>query len=350
MPRPIWNGSIAFGLVNVPVKVFTATSQQDVRFHQLRRSDGSRIRQKRVSAVDGTEVPFEEIVKGYEIGPDQYVVVEPDELASLDPKATQTIDIEEFVSLDQIDPIFYEHAYYLVPDKRAEKAYALLAAAMAESGKVAIARFVMRTKQYLAAVRPAGRVLVLSTMLYADEVVPVDALEGLPDLDEMGLTDRELQMAESLIESLTAERFEPERFHDTYRKRVLELIEAKAAGETIVAAPAADTSARVVDLMAALEASVKAAKERRAAAEDPASAPTPSARRTPKVTGTTKVAGSGKITGTGKVTGSSKAAAGGVAAKASKAPAAARTRSGATEEPEADDEAKPVRSRRRKSA
>ena len=244
MPRPIWNGSIAFGLVNVPVKVFTATSQQDVRFHQLRRSDGSRIRQKRVSAADGTEVPFEEIVKGYEISPDQYVVVEPDELAALDPKATQTIDIEEFVSLDQIDPIFYEHAYYLVPDKRAEKAYALLAAAMEETGKVAIAKFVMRTKQYLAAVRPAGRVLVLSTMLYADEVVPVEALEGLPDPEEIGLSKRELEMAESLIESLTAETFEPERFHDTYRQRVIELIEAKAAGETLVAAPAADTSAR----------------------------------------------------------------------------------------------------------
>ena len=193
MPRPIWSGSIAFGLVNVPVKVFTATSQQDVRFHQLRRSDGSRIRQKRVSAVDGAEVPFEEIVKGYEIGPDQYVVVEPEELAALDPKATQTIDIEEFVSLDQIDPIFYEHAYYLVPDKRAEKAYALLAAAMEQTGKVAIAKFVMRTKQYLAAVRPAGRVLVLSTMLYADEVVPVDALEGPVSYTHLTLpTNREV--------------------------------------------------------------------------------------------------------------------------------------------------------------
>src|SRR6516225_3127464 len=138
MPRPIWTGSISFGLVNVPVKLFTATSPQDVRFHQLRRSDGSRIRQKRVSALDGEEVPY-----------------------------------EEFVSLDQIDPIFYEHAYYLVPDKRAEKAYALLTEAMADTQKVAIAKFVMRTKQYLASVRPAGPVLVLSTMLYADEVVPV---------------------------------------------------------------------------------------------------------------------------------------------------------------------------------
>src|SRR5579862_2636113 len=293
MPRPIWNGSIAFGLVNVPVKLFSATSPKDVRFHQLRRSDSSRIRQKRVSATDGEEVPYEEIVKGYEIAPDQYVVVEPDELNSLDPKATQTIDIEEFVSLDQIDPIFYENAYYLVPDKRSEKAYALLTAAMAETGKVAIAKFVMRTKQYLAAVRPSEGALVLSTMLYADEVVPVESLDGLPSAD-VELSEREMQMAEALIDSLTAEEFEPGRFHDDYRERVLELIEAKAQGQTIVAAPAPETGARVVDLMAALEASVKAAKERRAAAPDggsaaPEEAPAPAAPR-PRRTAAKKAA------------------------------------------------------------
>ena len=269
MPRPIWNGSIAFGLVNVPVKLFSATSPKDVRFHQLRRSDASRIRQKRVSAVDGEEVPYEEIVKGYEIGPDQYVVVEPDELNALDPKATQTIDIEEFVSLDQIDPVFFENAYYLVPDKRSEKAYALLSAAMSETNKVAVAKFVMRTKQYLAAVRPSQGALVLSTMLYADEVVPVANLDGIPSDDDVELSDRELQMAEALIDSLTVERFEPEKFHDDYRERVLELIDAKAQGQTIVAAPAPETGARVVDLMAALEASVKAAKERRATGATP---------------------------------------------------------------------------------
>jgi DNA end-binding protein Ku len=276
MPRPIWSGSISFGLVNVPVKLFSAVSSQDVRFHQLRKADSSRIRQKRVSAADGEEVPYDEIVKGYEIGPDQYVIVDPEELAALDPKATQSIDIEEFVDLDQIDPIYYEHPYYLVPDKRAEKAYALLTEAMARTNKVAIAKFVMRTKQYLAALRPAaptgdGRsVLVLSTMLYADEVVPASQLEALPSGDDELVTDRELKMAESLIDSLTVEQFEPEKFHDTYRERVLELIEAKAAGQTVAAAPVADSSARVVDLMAALEASVKAAKERRAADEAPA--------------------------------------------------------------------------------
>ncbi len=265
MPRPIWTGSISFGLVNVPVKLFSAVSPQDVRFHQLRKSDGSRIRQKRVAAVDGEEVPFEEIVKGYEIGPDQYVVVEPDELAALDPKATQTIDIEEFVDLSQIDPIYYDHPYYLVPDRRAEKAYALLLEAMQRTQKVAIAKFVMRTKQYLAALRPgADGVLVLSTMNYADEVVPAEQLDGLPQGEDV--SDRELAMAEALIDSLTVEDFEPEKFHDTYREEVLALIEAKAAGETLSAPAAAEPAARVVDLMAALEASVQAAKERRAAA------------------------------------------------------------------------------------
>jgi len=277
MPRPIWSGSISFGLVNVPIKLFSAVSQQDVRFHQLRKSDGSRIRQKRVSAADGAEVAYEEIVKGYEVGPDQYVLVDPEELAALDPKATQTIDIEEFVDLDQIDPIFYEHPYYLVPDRRAEKAYALLGEAMRRTNKVAIARFVMRTKQYLAAVRPGPQgVLVLSTMLYADEVVPVDRLEGLPGADTLAeVSDRELQMASALIESLTAEEFTPEEFHDTYRERVLELIDAKAAGQTVTPpAAAADAGARVVDLMAALEASVQAAKERRASGEStPPAAP-----------------------------------------------------------------------------
>ena len=280
MPRPIWSGSISFGLVNVPIKLFSAVSPQDVRFHQLRKSDGSRIRQKRVSAADGAEVAYEEIVKGYEVGPDQYVLVDPEELAALDPKATQTIDIEEFVDLDQIDPIYYEHPYYLVPDKRAEKAYALLREAMRQTNKVAIARFVMRTKQYLAAVRPGpDGVLVLSTMLYADEVVPVDKLEGLPGPEMLGeVSDRELQMASALVESLTAESFAPEEFHDTYRQQVLALIDAKAAGQTVTPpAVAADSGARVVDLMAALEASVQAAKERRAGGESkpaPASAPT----------------------------------------------------------------------------
>jgi DNA end-binding protein Ku len=267
MPRPIWSGSISFGLVNVPVKLFSAVSQQDVRFHQLHQTDGARIKQKRVCSLDGAEVPYEEIVKGYEIGPDRYVTIDPEELAALDPKSTQTIDIEEFVDLDQIDPIYYEHPYYLVPDKRAEKAYTLLTEAMLRANKVAIARFVMRTKQYLAALRPTGPALLLSTMLYADEVVSVDRLEGLPEAgDDVSVSDKELAMAESLIASLSVDKFDPERFHDEYREQVLDLIERKAAGETIEAPTAPDQGGKVLDLMAALEASVKAAKEKRASA------------------------------------------------------------------------------------
>jgi DNA end-binding protein Ku len=267
MPRPIWSGSISFGLVNVPVKLFSAVSQQDVRFHQLHKEDSSRIKQKRVCALDGAEVPYEDIVKGYEVGPDQYVVIDPEELAALDPKATQTIDIEEFVDLDQIDPIYYEHPYYLVPDKRAEKAYGLLLEAMLRTNKVAIARFVMRTKQYLCALRGTGGVLLLSTMLYADEVVGVERLDGVPEIgDDLEVSEKELTMAESLIGSLSVDAFEPTKFHDEYRERVLELIERKAAGETITAPPAPDQGGKVLDLMAALEASVKAAKEKRASA------------------------------------------------------------------------------------
>jgi DNA end-binding protein Ku len=267
MPRPIWSGSISFGLVNVPVKLFSAVNQQDVRFNQLHKDDGGRIKQKRVCSIDGAEVAFEDVVKGYEIGPDRYVTIDPEELAALDPKATQTIDIEEFVDLEQIDPIFYEHAYYLVPDKRAEKAYTLLTEAMLRSNKVGIARFVMRTKQYLAALRPTGPALVLSTMLYADEVVPVERLDGLPEPgDNASVSDKELAMAESLIESLSVETFDPTKFHDEYREQVLDLIARKAAGETIEAPVAIEQGGKVLDLMAALEASVKAAKEKRASA------------------------------------------------------------------------------------
>jgi DNA end-binding protein Ku len=258
MPRPIWTGSISFGLVNVPVKLVTATSPKDVRFHQLHDEDGARIQQKRVCSADGVEVGYEHIVKGYEMSPGRYVVVEPQELAGLDPEASHTIDLEEFVDLDQIDPVFFEKAYYLLPDKRAEKPYALLVEAMARSRKVGLARFVMRTKQYLAALRSKDNALVLSTMLFADEVVPLEGLEGLPEQD-ITLSEREVAMAEQLVASLATE-FEPEKYHDDYRERVLALIEAKAEGQVVVAPPTSEAPTPVVDLMAALEASLAAAK------------------------------------------------------------------------------------------
>lgn len=257
MPRPIWSGAISFGLVNVPVKVFSATSSKDVRFHQLDGKSNSRIKQKRVSATTGEEVPFEDIIKAYEIAPDNYVTITPEELDALDPKATKTIDIEDFVDLDQIDPVYYERPYYLVPDKGGQKAYALLRNAMRETNKVGIARVVLRTKQYLAAIRPKDDALVMETMLFADEVNSLDELDlPGPDVD---VTEREEKMARSLIDSLTTE-FEPARYRDEYRERVLELIEQKASGQQVVVEESTEEAPRVVDLMAALEASLAAVK------------------------------------------------------------------------------------------
>jgi DNA end-binding protein Ku len=262
MPRAIWSGAVSFGLVNVPVKLYSALSRKNVKFNQIDADTGARVKQKRVSAETGEEVPYEQIVKGYEISPGSYVTVSEDELSSLDPEAVRTIDIDEFVDLAEIDPIFYDNAYYLAPEPTAVKPYALLARAMEESGKVGIARFVMRSKQYLAAIRPRDHMLVLSTMVYADEIN--DPVE-IPELDEVQGVDvasKELEMARQLIDSLSDE-FEPEKFEDTYRQSVLDLIEKKAAGEEIVAAPSAPSTDRVVDLMAALEASVAEAKKAR---------------------------------------------------------------------------------------
>ena len=258
MPRPIWSGAISFGLVNVPVKLYSATSSKDVRFHQLDAKTKSRVRQKRVSSATGEEVPYDEIIKGYELGPDTYVPIEPQELEALDPKATKSIDIEDFVDLDQIDPVFYERPYYLVPDKGGAKAYALLREAMRETNKVGIARMVLRTKQYLAAVRAKENALVLETMLFADEVVDADELE-LPR-DDVEVSEREEKMARQLIDSLSTD-FEPEKYRDEYRERVLELIEQKASGQEIVVEEPTEEPTKVVDLMAALEASLAAVKK-----------------------------------------------------------------------------------------
>ena len=262
MPRAIWSGAISFGLVSVPVKLYSAVSRKTVRFNQLDSETNTRVRQKRVNA-EGEEVPYDQIVKGYEIAKDSYVIVTDDELASLSPKATRMIDISDFVDESEIDPIFYDSAYYLAPEELARKSYALLAEAMEDAGRVAIASFVMRTKQYLVAIRPSNGALMMSTMVYADEVVAVDDIPGLEDLDEFEATEAELAMASQLIDSLTAD-FEPERYEDTYRQEVLDLLEAKASGEiTAIEAPAAAEDDGVVDLLAALEASVSAAKDAR---------------------------------------------------------------------------------------
>jgi DNA end-binding protein Ku len=255
MARAIWTGAISFGLVNVPVKLYSATSPKSVRFHQLSSKTGARIRQKRVDPSTGDEVAYEDIVKGYELTPDRYVLIEPEELDALDPKATKTIDIEEFVDLAEIDPIYYDHSYYLAPTTGGAKAYRLLLEAMRESGKVAIGKVVIRSKQQLCALRPTDTAIALSTMLFGDEVLSADRLDELDALEEADASQRELTMAQQLIDSLSAE-FDPTRFKDEYRERVLDLIERKAAGEEIAVQPEAEEEAPAPDLMAALEASL----------------------------------------------------------------------------------------------
>jgi DNA end-binding protein Ku len=264
MPRSIWTGAISFGLVTVPVKLYSAVNRKTVRFHQLSGKTGVRIAQKRVDPQSGAEVPYEDIVKGFELAPDRYVVVEPSELDTLQPKKTKTIEIEDFVELTQIDPIYYDHPYYLVPGAGGAKPYRLLLEAMAETEKVAIARVVIRSKEQLVALRAMGDVLEMATMLFADEILPPDRLEELPDPQEVKTTKREVEIAKQLIGSLAA-GFEPERYRDTYRDDVLALIERKAEGKEIAVQPEAEeVPGPAPDLMSALKASLEAVRERSA--------------------------------------------------------------------------------------
>lgn len=260
MPRAIWSGSISFGLLNVPVKLYSAVSKKTVSFRELRADDGSRIRHKRVAEADGEEVSYDDIVKGYEISPEQYVVITREELEEIDPKRTRAIEIQDFVDLDDIDPIYFDHPYYLGPDKGAEKPYALLAKAMTDSRKVAVARFVLRNKEHLAAIRPMGRVLTMATMRFADEVVSTDEIEDVVESDGEKPQKREVDMAKSLIDSLTSD-FDPSSYRDQYREEVLALIERKAKGEEVVEGVSEEPQpTKAPDLMAALEDSLAAVK------------------------------------------------------------------------------------------
>jgi DNA end-binding protein Ku len=261
MPRAIWSGAISFGLVNIPVKLYSAVSRKTVRFHQIDSESGQRIRQQRVNPGSGEEVPYEQIVKGYEISPDKYVTITPEELDALEPQKTRTIDIEEFVDLEQIDPIYYDHPYYLAPDKGAAKAYKLLLDAMEEADKVAIARVVIRSKENLVALRSYRGAITMETMLFPDEVIQPDSIEELAAVadGDVKTTKRELDMAKQLIESLSAD-FDPSGYRDEYRERVLDLIERKAAGETITIEEPVAEKKEVPDLMAALEASIASSK------------------------------------------------------------------------------------------
>src|SRR3954470_21525871 len=260
MPRAIWSGAISFGLVNIPVKLYSAVNRKTVRFHQLDREDNQRIQQKRVNPRTGEEVPYENLVKGYELAPERYVIITPEELESLEPQKTRSIDIEDFVELSEIDPIYYDHPYYLVPDKGAGKAYKLLLEAMKDSGKVAIARVVIRSKENLVAIRPLDGLLTMETMLFSDEVIPSDGIEDIPADGEAKTSARELEMAKQLIDSLTSD-FEPGKYRDEYRDRVLEMMERKAEGEEIVIEAPEEEPQKVPDLMAALEASIAGTKK-----------------------------------------------------------------------------------------
>jgi DNA end-binding protein Ku len=256
--RSLWTGSITFGLVNIPVKLFTAVREQDIHFHMLHDQDHVRLQRKMVCPADGKEVHNEHVVKGYEVAPGQYVVIQDEDLEAAAPKKSHTIELEDFVELDQIDPVYFDRPYYVVPTEQGTKAYRLLVEAMDKSKKVGIARFVMRNKEYLCALRPVDGALVLETMHFNDEVVP------LKDVDvpiKSKVDDREIKMATQLIDSLTT-RFKPEKYRDTYRDAVMQIIEKKAEGEEIVAPPPVEEKkGRVTNLMAALEASLAKAKE-----------------------------------------------------------------------------------------
>ena len=254
MPSAIWTGSISFGLVAVPVRVVSATKSQDVRFNQLEEGTNARIRYRKVSEATGDEVPNERIRKGYEISPGQYVVVDDEEMRALAPTSSRMIEIEDFVNLEEIDPVFFEQPYYLAPDATSLKAYRLLVEAMTELRKVAIGRVVIRSKERLVAIRPVDGVLCLETMRYADEVLAPDREGAIPEPTSEA-SEREKEMARQLVASLTT-TFDPDKYHDEYREELLSLIDRKAAGEEIVAVEQPEEPAKVLDLMAALEASL----------------------------------------------------------------------------------------------
>jgi DNA end-binding protein Ku len=279
MPRSLWKGTLSFGLVTIPVQLFSATENKTPSFNQLRESDHSRISYKRVAKADDEEVPYDEIVKGFEYARDHYVVFTKEELDSLRPPSSRSIEIEQFVPLEQIDPIYFDRTYYLAPEPSGAKAYALLAEAMTDGGSVAVCKVTLRDKEYLATLRllpgrpdaqdgeaddadeAVGPLFVLETMHWPDEIRAFDLRDV--DIDEVPEPrGKEVDMAKQLIASLT-EDFDPTQYHDTYRERVLEAVEAKVEGQEVTVTEEAEEEAPVVDLMAALRQSVERAEERR---------------------------------------------------------------------------------------
>ncbi len=258
MPRAIWSGAISFGLVNIPVKLYSAIKDTRVHFNRLHNKDLARVRNQMVCEAEDKVVQSEDVVRGYQVSPDHYVVVGDDELDALEPRATRAIEIVDFIDLKQIDPVYYNHPYYLVPEEEAERPYALLVKALADSGRAGIGKLVMRGKEYLAAIRPVDGLMLMETMHFADAVVDASELGELPKQPEP--SERELSMAKELIGALSTD-FEPEKYHDTYRDEVMELIREKAEGKAPVLHKPAEEPGKVIDLMSALEASLSKARQ-----------------------------------------------------------------------------------------
>jgi len=259
MPRAIWTGSLSFGLVNVPVGLFTATDDKAIHFNQFQAGTSDRVRQKRVNERTGEEVDYADVVKGYDLGGGEYVIVTPEELESVEPGRSRTIEITDFVDLDAIDPIYYKSTYFLGPQgDQAVRPYALLLDAMAESNKVAVASLVLRTKEHLVTIRPTQSVLALETMYFADEIR--DPAKEIPQATaDLSFSDRELSTAKLLIESMSS-TWDPQLYEDEYRKRVERLIDEKRQGKVVVTERTETRPTAVVDLMEALQASVEAAR------------------------------------------------------------------------------------------
>ncbi|MEU6349935.1 Ku protein [Streptomyces sp. NPDC047072] len=269
MARPIWSGVLTFGLVTLPVQLFTATQDHTVRFHQLQRGTSDRVRYQRVNERTGKEVDYDDIVKGYDLGGGDYVIVEPDELDEIAPGRSQVVEITGFVDLDDVQPVYFDRTYYLAPKgKEYTKIYELLRTALEKENKTGIATFVMRGKQYLLALRAQDRVLVLHTLHWADEVRdPGQELEALPR--HGSAQGKELETARQLIGALTTD-WNPKDYHDTHEERVKELVDAKAKGKEIVTEQAAPEATEVIDLMEALQRSVEQSKGHKRTSAAPA--------------------------------------------------------------------------------
>lgn len=305
----MWKGTLNFGLVSVPVKLYSAAVHKNVAFHQLHARDHARIEQRRYCSAEGEEVDYGEVVKGYELAPGRYVVIEAEEFAALEPAFTRTIDIEDFVQLEEIDAVYFDRPYFLVPNKGGARSYRLLLEAMRETGKVAIGRIVLRSREQLVAIRPRDDALMMVTMNFGDEIQHTSSFSELEETD-LEISERELEMARKLVESVSRS-FDIDNYHDTYREALLELIDRKANGEQIVLEPPAkDERLQAPDLMSALEASLEEVRARaggngKAAARKPAPSAASGKAASTKGKAAPKGNGAGKsATSNGKASGS----------------------------------------------